>query len=1264
MMESKFSIIESKLDDFVRKFYSNRIVVGVLLLLLVAAVSLFSVFMIESFAFMSPVVKTILFYFLIFVFAAVFVFFIGIPLCKLFKIVPYISYEEAAGIISEYFADGNDMLLNVIQLNRGESNDFLVAAINQKIDKISPWNFTHAINFKKTLKFLYISGGVLMFLLLISYLFRTKMSSGATRFMNYSVYYQPDNPYSVRILNDSLRCASGDDFTVMLEVDGPSSPQDVFLKTSVVNARMNVDSANHYSYTFRNLTDSVEFSFAYLGYQTDDYTVSVFQKPQVLGVTVSVIPPAYTNIKSDEFENTGDFTVPFGSQISWKFDVANCKGFNFYADTARVESQIDGDKVVAKRKALKSFDYHYDAAGENGFKFSSNLFHVNLLPDYYPQIQVVSAVDSTTANAVFFSGHIADDYGFHSLTFNYYDTKTPNAVKSQAIDFAQSVSQDFYFYFDFNNLPKSVSYYFEVRDNDAVSGFKASKTPVSVYTTITNEEKQERVDNLNTSISDKVDQAKRILNELNNDLTDFQKSISSNNQVSDWEKQLKLNNLMEKQSRLEQLMQDLSQENMSKNAFENQLTPEMSDELMEKQRQLQELWDNLISDDIKELLDKINDMKNALNEKNLRENISDLKFDFDQINEQLDRNSELMKMYNVDNKLQNLSTDLDKLAEEYRELSKELKDNQANSDAKKGDNSNNKNDKTDNKGDKSDNKGDNADNKDGKNNNKTDKSNEKGDQNMNAKDKKSDAEKQDLAERMKELQQQFNKKLDDYKDLQKLNEELGDNKLQIKDLKKEFEDLKKALENQLNEMQKLEGKQDNPDTKSENGEQNTDQKDGKKGGQKDGKDAQKNDKKDGQKGDNKDNLSDSQKQDSQKSDGQKQDSQKSDGQKSDSNKSQNQQNNNQNQQNGGQNQQNNRQQREQLSQQMEQSAEDMEELSDELQGLEQQNQQKKYQENLNDIRQILDNLLTISFNQENMITSLKSHTQSVYMSTDLLRAENSIQKDFALVKDSIYVLAKRVPELGHAVYEKIDDINTYFNKIFSGINNNSRSNVMTAQQSLLTNVNDLALIFDEIANQMQNQQQQQGSQSQQQQEENTSRNKKEMQQRQQNTQQMKSQQQKLKENLQRMLQQLQDGGKPSAQKLAESLKMQEMMMQKLQEMKNSQGLSSEEQKLMNQIQQMMEQNKSDIINKNINRSLIDRQNMLFNKLLDLEKAEKSQEFEEKRESKQGSDFQNFNRDNLNLKLKDFGVKEYINLSPVNLNLFYQNIYNDYIQNLD
>lgn len=1214
MMQSNYSVIEAKLDDFIRKFYSNRIVVGLLLLVSVAAVSLFSVFMIESFAFMSPLVKTILFYFLMFVFLAIFVFFIALPLGKLLKIIPYISYEEAAGIISGYFSDGNDMLLNVIQLNRGESNDFLVAAINQKIDKISPWNFTNAINFRKTLKFLCVTGGVLLLVLLACYLFKSKVSSGATRFFNYSVYYQPDNPYTVHILNDSMRCASGDDFTLLVEVDGPSSPQDVFVRNSVLNVRMNVDSANHYSYTFRNVTDKIDFNVAYLGFQTAEYSVSVLQKPQVLGVTVSVTPPAYTKIKSDEFENTGDFTVPFGSQITWNFDVDHCQGFDFYVDTTRIEATIDDKKVVARKSALRSFDYRYRAVGESGFAAQSDLFHVNIVPDYYPQIQVVSAVDTSAANAVFFSGHIADDYGFHSLTFNYYDTKTPQNVKSQPIDVAQAVSQDFYFYFDFNNMPKSVSYYFEVRDNDAVSGYKASKTPLSVYTTITNEEKAERVNNLNNSISDKIDQAKRLMNELNNDLNDFQKSVSSNDKISDWEKQLKLNNLLEKQNRMQQLLNDLSQENMSKNAFENQLTPDMSEELLEKQRQLQELWDNLLTDDIKELLDKINEMKNSLNEVDLRENISEMKFDFEQINEQLDRNSELMKMYNVDNKLQNLSNDLDKLADEYRELSEQLKSENAEN-AEKGDK------KSDKKGGK---KGDNAD----KN---ADKNAENGDENASA-------DLDEIAKKMEDLQKQFMEKMKDYKDLMNLNEELGENKFDIKDVQKEFDALKQSLELQLNELKDMQNADKSDSDNQQNGDKNANNK---------SENGDKSDSNNDQNGD----KSDSDNQNGDKSDSQQSD--KSDSQKSDSQKSNSQKSS-----------QNSRQQRQNLSQQMEQSAEEMEKLSDQIQGLDKQSQKKKHQENINDIRQILDNLLTISFNQENSINLLKANTQSSYLSTDLLRAENAIQKDFALVKDSIYVLAKRVPELGHAVYEKIDDINTYFNKIFKGINSNARAAVMSSQQQLLTTVNDLALIFDEVANQMQNQPDMQGSDQQEEQEENTSRNKKEMQQRQQNTQQMKNQQQSLKQYLQQLMQQLEKEGKPSAQKLAESLKMQEMMMQKLQELKESRGLSGEEQKLMNQLQQMMEQNKTDIINRNIDRRLIDRQDAIFNKLLDLEKAEKSQDFEEKRESKQGSDFQNNNRDNLNLKLKDFGVKEYINLSPVNLNLFYQNIYNDYIQNID
>ena len=272
-MKSNYSVIESKLNDFIRKFYSNRIIVGVMLFLLIFSVSLFSVFMIESFSFMPPSVKTLLFYFLVFIFASVFIYFILIPACKIFKIIPFLSNEEAASIISDYFPNSQDLLLNIIQLHKDESNDFVVAAINQKIDKISPFNFANAIDIKKTFRFLGISLGVLCLLLTTSFIFKNNVISGANRFLNYSVYYQPENPYTTTLLNDSLYCAYGEDFTLHLKLDGPLLPNDVFINIPFLKMRMACDSAGFYSYTIKNLTQDLPFSFEYLDFHTNNHTI-------------------------------------------------------------------------------------------------------------------------------------------------------------------------------------------------------------------------------------------------------------------------------------------------------------------------------------------------------------------------------------------------------------------------------------------------------------------------------------------------------------------------------------------------------------------------------------------------------------------------------------------------------------------------------------------------------------------------------------------------------------------------------------------------------------------------------------------------------------------------------------------------------------------------------------------------------------------------------------------------------------------------------
>ena len=1142
-MKSNFSVIEARLNDFIRKFYSNRIILGLLLFFLIFCLTIFVLFLTEGFVFMQPIVKTILFYFALFLFSSVFVFFILIPVLKVLKLIPFLTFEEASKIISNYFKDSNDLLINILQLEKSDDkkNDFLIAAINQKIDKISPWNFTNAIDFKSTFKFLTFSGGVLLIVLLFSFLFSNRIKQGAERFINYSTYYEKENPYTVALLKDTLHCFYGEDFEVKLQILGPNFLKDVYLFNDDFSVRMNEDSSGFYSYTLKNISSDINFRVKYLNYSTSDYLVKVFSKPQILNSTIKVIPPSYTKISSEEFDNTGDLTVPFGSKIQWNYNISNCNSFIFFIDSSKVDFLKESNSITIEKIAKKSFDYNYSLYGENSYNQSSDMFHVNLIPDYYPSIIVESMIDSTSSNSMFFLGHISDDYGFHSLDFVYYDTEKPNDLKREKIDFNESLSQDFYFYFDFSNLSRSVSYYFEVRDNDNISGFKSSKSTLNVYSKISDKEKQQRIESLQSSMSDKVDRAQQLLRELNNDLNDFQKSVAANNNLSEWEKKLKIDNLTQKQNKLQQLLKEISEDNQFKNALENQLSFEQSQDLAEKQMQLQQLWDQLMTDDIKTLMEKIAELSKQLSEKDFRNNISDMKFDYNQISEQLDRNNTLMKMFNIQNKLHNVSRELRDLSSQMKNLEEKLSE-------------------------------------EGK--------------------KLSEETKDNLKKELENISKLFNEKQKDYNNLKNQNESLDENRLDIPDMDEKFSEISQQLDSELKELEKsvqeLNKKSDNKDSDSNNSNNSNNSKDS---------------------------------------------------DKNDSNVNQSSKTN-----------------REKLQKQMEDTSEQMEDLSDEMMGLQQNNQQQKNQENINDIRQILDNLLSLSFAQEKSLNILKSGSR---INSETISTQISIRKDFALVQDSIYALAKREPSIGHSVYEKINEINSYFSRIEDGLNENKRSSVAILQQNTLKDINDLSLLFSEVQDQMMNQQMQSSSSSSEQQSStNSSKNRKQMQEREQNMQQLKNGQQSLKETLEKIFQQLQKGNNPSNQKLVESLKQMEMMQYQLQQMQNGQGNTPKQQQLLNEMNQILENSKRDIINRNINKSLIDRQNTMFNKLLELENAEKEQDYDEKRESKQSTDLQNKNNNELKFNFKKFSGKEFLNQPVLNLNLFYQNKYSEYLQNIE
>ena len=153
-----YSLLIQKLDQFIRKFYINKLIRGSLYFVGFSLL-LFLIFSIaeHNFYFSRSVRKGMFFSFLAASGISLF-FWVLQPLTKFFKLGKTISHDQAASIIGTHFTNVQDKLINVLQLKRQadtESNtELILASVNQKSEKIKLVPFKNAIDLSNNRKYL------------------------------------------------------------------------------------------------------------------------------------------------------------------------------------------------------------------------------------------------------------------------------------------------------------------------------------------------------------------------------------------------------------------------------------------------------------------------------------------------------------------------------------------------------------------------------------------------------------------------------------------------------------------------------------------------------------------------------------------------------------------------------------------------------------------------------------------------------------------------------------------------------------------------------------------------------------------------------------------------------------------------------------------------------------------------------------------------------------------------------------------------------
>lgn len=681
-MTTDYQQLINKLDTFIKQYYKNQIVKGVFIVLMIYVLYYTAIALLEYYGHFSVQIRTFIAYFSLLLAGFTLLWYIFIPLLKYLNIGKVISHRQAASIISRHFAHVQDRLLNTLELAstaspKERTYGLVMASIDQKIKDIKPLPFTAAIDKKETWRIArYFLAAAFLFVLLY-FLSPAVFTESSQRLANYKTHYEALAPFSFVLVNDSLSVRKGGDLKLKLEVRGEYVPNEVYIEYGGNAFLLDKSTKSEFEYNFKNINNSIEFNFRADGYSSKDYGITVLPAPVILNFSLLVDVPSYTGEDDRRLSNIGDITIPEGTHLKWNFETKDIDSLFFtFNDSVRIEAVNDSSGFSYSQRQFRSASYTISVVNQYFENNDIVNYSISVVPDLYPTVDVRALQDSASRSVFYFNGSTSDDYGFKRLTFNYYDEENPGNIETINLKLNPNVTTyEFYYAFDFSTVVnasgKSLKYYFEVWDNDAVNGSKSARTAEYSYNLPSRQEVAERSEEKNQNVQNKITQSLQLVDEIKRDINKLQQDMINEN-ITPWERTNMLNNIVQKQQQLEQLTEEIAEENRDKNDLMNQMD-EQSEELLEKQRQIEELLDNLLTDEMKELMEQIQKLQEEFDQKEFNNMLEDIEFSYDDMEEQLDRNFELLKRFEVEQQVENTVNRLNELAEKQEELSEQTR---------------------------------------------------------------------------------------------------------------------------------------------------------------------------------------------------------------------------------------------------------------------------------------------------------------------------------------------------------------------------------------------------------------------------------------------------------------------------------------------------------------------------------------------------------------------------------------------------------------
>lgn len=669
---SSFSQIQDKLEQFIKKFYTNELLKGSILFVAFGLLYLIITLFIEYFLWLQPGWRTVLFFAFILVETALLARYVLIPILKLAGLKKGISFNVASEIIGKHFPEVDDKLLNLLQLNQSKENsELFIASIEQKSRQLQPIPFQMAINFGSNKKYIkYLAIPILIWLFTLVSGNNSLFKDSFDRVVNYQMAYEPPAPFSFEILNANFDVIEGNSYKLRLRTTGNLVPETAQIRYNDQQYFLRNEGLGEFSFQFENVREPIAFYLSSNEVRSPLYQINTIKTPSVTGLSMALKFPSYTLKSNQVIQNSGNARVPEGTEITWvvaakQTDSVHMRSLNTFGFT-----RSDLSNFTLSKRVRRALSYVITTSNEQLKNYEKLNYKVDVIKDEYPKIRVQSDIDSVSKGPVQFVGELSDDYGISKLELVYYDLEHKQDLRRVSIEVKDPNYNRFYYLMVPDGelalvAGRDYEFYFETFDNDAVNGSKSSKSEIFKYHNKTQQEISDVLLKEQKESLENLDKNATKTERLNKDFEKLTDRLKKKSEV-EWNDQKEIDQFLKRQEDYQEMFEkqtDRLKDNLDELTDNDDTLKDKKEALEKRIEETKELTQK------KELLDELKKMSEKLDKEGLIDKLDKLTERQKQEKRSLERLLEMVKRYYIEKKAIDIGRKLDTLSKEEMELS-------------------------------------------------------------------------------------------------------------------------------------------------------------------------------------------------------------------------------------------------------------------------------------------------------------------------------------------------------------------------------------------------------------------------------------------------------------------------------------------------------------------------------------------------------------------------------------------------------------------